>query len=254
MRKNHITGIAIILIFISCSYSFAEIIKVGGYVFPPFVEESQDEYRGITFDLIEEMNKFQNRFEFIFYLTSPKRRYQDFNGKAYDLMFFENIKWGWSNNKDIQASKVFLKGGEVYITKLSLSKDNSWFNSLEGKSIAGYLGYHYGFAGFNADETFLREKFNVKLGTSHEMNIQLVLRDRIDMAVITKSYLDKYIMQHPEIKKQIIISDKYDQIYEHTILVRKNLNLEVEDINILLDEMEKQGVLKKLWEKNGITY
>ncbi len=40
----------------------AETIMVGGYAFPPFVEKIEKEYVGITYDLIEEMNAFQNDY------------------------------------------------------------------------------------------------------------------------------------------------------------------------------------------------
>ena len=61
-------------------------------------------------------------------------------------------------------------------------------------------------------------------------------------------------IKHPEIKKQIMISDRFDQKYEHTILMRKKSNPTVEEINNLLDEMEGRGILDQLWEKYGINY
>ena len=57
----------------------------------------------------------------------------------------------------------------------------------------------------------------------------------------------------PEHKAQLLISTKYDQIYQHTILIRKNAKPLVEEMNALLTEMENAGVLAKLWKKYGIA-
>jgi len=235
------------------SLQAAETIKVGGYVFPPFVERLADHYSGLTLDLIEAMNDYQKTYRFTFVSTSAKRRYRDFDEGEYDMIFFESIAWGWGKKTAVHASKVFLKGGEVYITKASSDKSQGYFNDFKGKSIAGYLGYHYGFAGFNADERFLREKFNVELSSTHEGNILRVLRDRVDMAVVTKSYLDTYLKKHPEHKALLLISSRLDQTYKHTILLRKNKKPFMKEMNKLLTDMEKSGILDRLWEKYGIT-
>ncbi|MBF0443005.1 MAG: hypothetical protein HQK54_13945, partial [Oligoflexales bacterium] len=52
--------------------------------------------------------------------------------------------------------------------------------------------------------------------------------------------------------KQIIISDKLDQEYNHTILIRDNGPISVDEMNGILDKMEKGGQLKSLWWRYGI--
>ncbi len=227
-------------------------VKVGGYAFPPFVELSDNKKpSGITLDLIKKMNTFQQKYRFEFVLTSPKRRYQSFENGMYDLIFFESMVWGWQG-KNVAASKVFLQGGEVYITKKTPEKNQFYFNDFKGKSMAGILGYHYQFADFNSDRTFLESRYNMKLFNRHSAIFKPIITGRIDIAVVTLSYLKNYLKTHPEIKDQIMISKKYDQIYNHTVLVRQNANPSVHDINHLLDEMGQQGLLKALWERYGI--
>jgi len=153
------------------NHVIAETITVGGYIFPPFVEKKDNQYTGITIDLISEMNSFQNKFKFQFIPTASKRRYSYFDKGKFDLIMFEDISWGWKY-KDIVASQVILTGGgEVYITKADLSKDQSYFNNLKHKSIAVILGYHYGFANFNSDETFLKDNFKIQFSRNHSRNI-----------------------------------------------------------------------------------
>ncbi len=241
-----------LLLTLSGMSSHAETVNVGGYIFPPFVEQSGEQQAGLTLELINALNDFQDKYQFTFISTSSKRRYRDFDDGIFDMIFFESMQWGWDDKKEITATKVFLKGGEVYITKASPDKDQKYFNNLKDKSIACCLGYHYGFADFNADEKYLHDHFSVELSSTHEGNILKVLRDRTDIAVITKSFLDIYLKQHPEINDQMLISSRLDQIYQHTILLRKNSTPSVEEMNTLLIDMEKAGVLDQIWNKFGI--
>ncbi len=227
------------------------IVKVGGYAFPPFVDVSTNGTTGITMDLIRELNTFQKKYRFEFFLTSPKRRYHAFEKGYFDLMFFENIFWGWKG-KPVNFSKVFLTGGEVYITKSSPGKDQRYFDSLEGKSKAGILGYHYGFANFNATPEILNQTYQMRLYTDHKLMFGKVITGQVDIAVVTASYLSYYLKQVPYHASKLLISKTYDQRYRHTVLVRKGTTPGVHQVNQLLDDMKKNGILKKIWEKYGI--
>ncbi len=226
------------------------VVKVGGYSFPPFVDSTTNETTGITIDLIKALNTFQKKYRFEFFLTSPKRRYHAFEKGYFDLIFFENILWGWKSIP-VDVSKVFLTGGEVYITKASPEKDQSYFDSLEGKSKAGILGYHYGFANFDATPEILNQTYQMKLFTDHNLMIDKVITGQADIAVVTFSYLFYYLKKAPFDAPKLMISKKYDQKYRHTVLVRKRVNPSVDEINLLLENMKNRGILKKIWKKYG---
>ncbi|MCP4106553.1 MAG: transporter substrate-binding domain-containing protein [Desulfobacteraceae bacterium] len=234
-----------------CVYSnqvIAETVKVGGYVFPPFLEEADSQYVGMTIDLIDEMNSFQKKYKFQFVSTS---RFLNFDERKFDLIMFEDKAWGWEG-RDIAASKVFLKGGEVYITKAEFSKDQSYFDNFKNKSVAAILGYHYGFANFNSDEKFLKDNFNIQLSSAHEGNIRKVLMGRADISVVTLSYLNRLFKLNPDIRKALLVSEKFDQRYNHTILLRKNSKIDVKEVEALLTKMKEAGVLSRIWKKYGI--
>ncbi len=244
-----------VIIFFSSAAFSETIVKVGGYIFPPFVEKIKvdkinTKLQGVTLDLIELFNNNQKKYRFIFVETSPKRRYKDLKYNFFDTLFFESIQWGWQG-KGVEASRMFLKGGEVYIASSSPEKGADYFDSFKGKSTAGLLGYHYGFAGFDADETFLKKTHNMTLFTKPKMLFAPVLKNRINIAVVTDSYLKKYIAKHPQIKEKLLISEKYDQVYNHTILSRKGSSISALDFNALLDAMEKKGLLDQLWKSHG---
>jgi polar amino acid transport system substrate-binding protein len=244
----------LLIVFFGASplYSSVQTINVGGYYFPPFVDQNEQlQYVGVSIDLIEEMNKFQNTFLFKFVPTSPKRRYASFDNNEFDLIMFENIAWGW-REKPVIASNIILDGGEVYITNASITKNQRYFEEFKGKSIGVILGYHNGFSGFDANEKYLKEQYDIKFSLSHERNINRVLSNRVDISVVSISYLNNYLKLHPEVKNKLLISDKFDQFYQHTFLLHENSDMSIEQVNNLLGKMQKAGLLQKIWNKYGL--
>ncbi len=229
----------------------AATIKVGGYSFPPFVEVVKNKSVGITLDIIKEMNALQSKHKFEFVMTSPKRRYSDLGAGKFDLIMFEDINWGWKD-KSVAASKVFLTGGEVYIAKADPSRSQSFFDDLKSKTLTVMLGFHYGFAGFNADEKYLKKNFKIQFNSNHVSNIDKVLADRADVSVVTLSFLKKVFKQDPQKKSKLLVSKKFDQKYNHTILVKNDSKISVGDVNALLDKMKKAGALGRVWKKYGL--
>ncbi len=251
MIKELITA-QILILFFCGNLLAAEEVNVGGYVFPPFIEKDEKgNLSGITLDLIDSLNKIQNEYYFKLVLTSSRRRYISFQQGQFDLLFFESILWGW-RNAPIDATKVFLKGGAIFIALKSKAKNQSYFNSLENKSISAMLGYHYNFAGFNADPEFLRSKFDIHLSTDEKNNIELVLLGRVDIAIVTKSYLDRFLLDNPLSKSELLISSEINQEYKHTILSRKNTKASATKMNILLDKLVLSGEYNKILLKYGI--
>jgi len=251
MHKLIITLVLFIIFYGLPVQAADKVVNVGGYEFPPFVSNEKGRYTGLSIDLIEAMNQFQNKYRFQFTPTSSVRRYKDFAASKFDMVLFESIKWGWQDHR-ISSSMVFLKGGEIYVTKADEVKDQTYFDRLEGKSILGFVGYHYGFANFNADRNVLKKKHTAKMTTTHTGNILSVIKGRADIAVVTMSFLSKYLLENPQKRQEILISKKLDQEYNHTILIRKNAVPSVAEINQLLIAMGKKGFLDILWKKYGI--
>ncbi|OUR96837.1 hypothetical protein A9Q84_10900 [Halobacteriovorax marinus] len=250
--KKVILGLCSIYFLLSSSVLARQIVVVGGYIFPPFISQEKGNTSGITIDLIRLLNQSQEKYQFVFKLTSPKRRYKDFKGKDYDMIFFENRVWGW-NKYPILASKVILKGGEVFIAKSATGRGQEYFKNLKNKKILGILGYHYQFAKFKSDRKFLKKYFNMELGTNHESNLNYIIsRDQTAIAIVTKSFFNQFIKKRPELKDQYLVSEKYDQIYNHTILVRKDFSPSVREMNNFIRTLSQSHKLSGLWKKYGI--
>jgi len=251
MLKKIITAHIFMFLCIG-NISAAEQVNVGGYIFPPFVEKNdQGKVTGMTLDLIDSLNKVQNEYHFNFVLTSSRRRYISFEQGEFDALFFENILWGWQKTH-LEASKVFLEGGEVFIALKSKAKTQAYFDNIKDKSIAAMLGYHYNFAGLNSDPSFLRSTFDIHLSTDKKNIIQLVLLNKMDIAIVTKLYLDRFLLDNPSAKSTLLISQKMDQEYNHTILIKKNSNLSAIKMNSLLDKLVHTGEYNRLLQKYSI--
>jgi polar amino acid transport system substrate-binding protein len=227
-------------------------VRVGGYQFAPFVEFGQDgRASGLTLDLIEAMNQFQQDYQFIFIATEPTLRYKEFSAQRFDMLLFENKAWGWQNYP-VDSSQPYLTGGERYIAKALPGRDQQYFTALSDKRLVGIRGYHYRFADFVDDPDVLHNRFNINLIDSNAGSIRMVLSGRADIAVVTQSFLTRYFQHHPTLRAQLLVSDHFDQHYQHTALIRRGMALDAEAIDELLSAMQAQGQLDQLWRKYGV--
>ena len=92
----------------------------------------------------------------------------------------------------------------------------------------------------------------MQLNTNHQSNIEKVLLGRVDLAIVTKSYLQRYLKEHADAKDHLLISSTLDQEYHHTILLKTQSRVSIEKINALLADMEKAGMLSRLWKRYGL--
>ena len=239
----------LVLLFFSLAVSAKTTIKVGAYNYPPFVEWRNGKPHGLINDFVRILNNNQTKYEFIIVETTSNRRYYDLENKFYDIIFFENILWSWDKSK-VQVSKIFLQGGEVFIAKKVAGRDQSYFNDIKNKRIRAYHGYHYAFLDFSTDPKDLK-KWNVELTQSHDGNIQAVIEDRADLAMITLDYLKVLFKKNPSLKQEIIVSKKFDQTYKHSAMIRMNSNIQLEEVNNLLVKIQSDPEFKSLFLSMG---
>jgi polar amino acid transport system substrate-binding protein len=229
------------------------IVKVGVVHFPPYIEvEANGKTSGMIMEMLSFMNSTQSTYKFETIPTAAMRKIRDFKNGAYDLSFFDNLNWGWEKS-DVDASQVYMRGKEVYIAKKKPGRGEEYFADFTGKSMVGMLGYHYGFANFNADPTYLRKKYNMQSSTSNEGSIKMILHDRGDIAIVSDAFLNWYLNTHPEDRANILVSNKVDQHYFHTVIVRKNIRPSVQEINALLNKFKQSKYFKSMEVRYGVT-
>ncbi len=227
----------------------ATLVKVGAYEFPPYVSDAEP---GVTAAFLEVLNASQDELRFVLVPTSPQRRYEDMEQGRFDMIAFESLAWGWQNHP-VDATRVFLQDAEVFVAKAAPDIDQSFFNRLDGKTILGRLGFHYAFAGYNADPAELERRYRMRVTMTHEGNVRNVVAGRATLAIVTRSFLNRFLRANPDIAPKILVSERTDQIYEHTILIRRGAPISVAWMNALLDRLESTGALAALWRASGIT-
>ncbi|CCK74488.1 conserved hypothetical protein [Oleispira antarctica RB-8] len=228
-------------------------VTVGMYPFAPFVElkGSQGEV-GMTLDLVAALNKSQKKYYFDTFLIPPKRRYQSFKDSHYDVIFYESKSWGWQDI-NVDVSKVYQEGGEVYIALKKPERNQSYFTDLTHKRMIGISGFHYSFANYNYEEEYLVENFNMLLTPDNDRNIKLLLNGRGDIAVVTNAYLKRFLLDYPNVSPRLLISEKLAQKYNHTVLLRPGISPSVHEMNTMLNHLKKTGEMEKLLEKYGLN-
>lgn len=224
-------------------------VKVGVYPFLPF----SDGKTGLTHELVQALNSFQTEYRFETVPTSANRRYRDMVDGVYTHIFFENILWGWKPAQ-VDATKVFLKGdGEVFVARAQRGRGQEYFQTLADKDILAVLGYHYAFADFEADPDALRKRFSITFSSDNAVSLRNLLSGRGDVAVLTRSYLGRYLVEQPQDRGLLHISQRMDQTYAHTALVAKEARPTAQELNRLLAQMESAGVLPRLWAAYGMA-
>lgn len=227
----------------------AQEVRIGAYHFPPYaIKPEQAESGGLVAELLVILNQAQDQYRFSLVPTSTKRRYRDLQSGRYDLILFESPGWGWQDTPHV-ATDLHIEDAEVYVALNAPGRDQGYFDSLQGKRLALYSGYHYGFAGFNADPQFLAREFDALLTYSHDSNLSMILRQRAEIAVITRSYLNMYLQRHPAQARAFLVSERVDQIYRHQALFSQQSAIAPEVFVGLLEQLKDQGLLDKLFAR-----
>jgi ABC-type amino acid transport substrate-binding protein len=230
----------------ACVAQAAVEVRVGAYNFPPYALKPESNHAsGLLPELLQALNRLQNDYRFTLVATSTMRRYRDLQSGRFDLILFESPAWGWHRIPHA-ALDLHIEDAEVYVARQQAGRDEHYFDELKGKRMALYSGYHYGFAGFNSDKQFLSDTFNAQLTYSHDSNLEMLLRGRVDVAVVTRSYLRAYIQRYPQQASTFLVSQRMDQVYEHQALFRPQSALRPEVFAELLKLLNRDRKLDKL--------
>ena len=248
--------ITLLLLFIFAGQVQAKtLIKVGGYEFPPYIEIVDGRASGLTVELIAELNKIQSDYHFELVLTTPIRRFKDYQKGLFDSVFFENPNWGWQQgNNVISNSPVMATDSEVFIALKQFAKSQAWFDNLDDKTLIGILGYHYQLANFENNPSILENEYKMTLLSSHKKSIELVLKKRSDMAIVTRSYLNQYLNKYPQSKKKLLVSERVAQTYKNQLLIRPTQQLGINTLYKLVKKALSQNTFATRLEQLGLQH
>ncbi|UCX04080.1 substrate-binding periplasmic protein [Shewanella glacialimarina] len=245
----------ILLIFAVLSVQSAHskpIVKVAGYQFAPYLNQSSDGlYTGLSIDVVKALNGIQSEVQFEFVATSIGNRYKAYKMDRYDMILFESPIWGW---QDIEHEFVplHINDGELFIALKDKAIEQQYFDSFSGKVLSLVRGYHYAFAQWQADPKALNNDYNIQFVRSNEASIVSILRGRANIAPVTWSYLQFYLAQYPEVKSQLLISNKWDQKYDHGVLLNPKAPISKQQLTKWISLLQEQNILPRLAANYGL--
>jgi ABC-type amino acid transport substrate-binding protein len=228
--------------------SAAQLVRIGAAHFPPYtVRPEQGADTGLLPQLVEALNASQSDYQFVLVPTSIPRRFRDFEQGRVDMAIFENPDWGWKNIQHT-AVDMGLEDAEVFVAQRKPGREQRYFADLDGKRLAVFSGYHYAFAHFNPDPKYMAEHFNATLTYSHDSNLQMVARDRADIALVTRSYLSDFMVRNADIAGTFLVSQRIDQVYHHYALLRPGAPITGEAFSAMLKRLRDSGQMLKIFE------
>lgn len=246
-------GLGALCLLVAGSLAAAEVVHVGGAHFPPYVVKSSlQESTGLLPQLLEALNREQADYHFVMLPTAIARRFSDLQRGRIDMAIFENPGWGWQGI-EFEAVDMGLEDAELFTARAEDQRGQEYFDQLQGKRLALYRGYHYGFADFNNDPEFLTKTYNANLGHSHDSNLLMVLRGRADIALVTRSNLYDFLERNREYARQLLVSERIDQVYRHHALIRPGAPISAARFAELLERLRTKGELARIFSPYRIT-
>lgn len=231
----------------------AQDVRVAAVYFPPYVTKTeQNPSGGLLADLLEALNQTQDDFHFVAVPTSVKRRFRDFEQQRIDLAIFENPEWDWKNMPH-QTVDMGLEDSEVFVARAESGRDQHYFDELQGKRLALYYGYHYAFAHFNADPDYLTKTFSAFLTHSHDSNLLMVLYQRAEIALVTRSYIGGFLEHNPQYAGQLLISERADQYYHHHVVIRPSAPITAEQFEAIYEPLRDNGQLQRIFSRYQVA-
>ena len=242
MQMAHCLALALGMIWVAPALAVQEV-RVGAAHFPPYtVRPERGGGTGLLSQLLNALNLLQGDYRFVLVPSSIPRRQRDFEQGRVDMMMFENPAWGWQVHA-YNAVDMGLEDAEMFVAKKHPDRQQSYFDDLDGKRLALFSGYHYAFAGFNAAPTFLTDTFNATLTYSHESNLLMVQRGRVDIALITRSNLIDLLRHDPQARSEVMVSERIDQTYRHFALLRPEAPIQGQHFARMLQQLRENGEL-----------
>ncbi|WP_095078718.1 ABC transporter substrate-binding protein [Pseudomonas sp. Irchel s3h17] len=233
--------------------SAAQLVRVGAAHFPPYtVRPESGADTGLLPQLVVALNQLQTDYQFILVPTSIPRRFGDFTQGRVDMAIFENPAWGWQEIPHTTVD-MGLEDAEIFVAQRRPGREQTYFADLQGKRLALFSGYHYAFANFNATPKFLADEYNATLTYSHDSNLLMVLRDRADIALVTRSYLFDYFLRNEAVAQQLLASERIDQVYHHYALIRPTAPISGEAFGKLLQGLRDNGQMLKIFDPYKIA-
>lgn len=208
---------------------------------PPFAVAADGQ--GLVRDLLAHMSAASPNYKF-----QQKRLYAArvagvFKEGAYDLIAFQNRRWGYET-AGVSESFVLVKDRGAYFQHRSFEPG--------GRELLGATrGFHYAFADFSA--TKLAMMPNVLLTVNEQDVVNLVLRRRVSKGIASLSLLKWFVHNNKAAGETLDILEQSDYRYDRNFVVLPHSRISQNDLNALLLELKNSKGLGELFANYGLA-
>lgn len=225
-----------------------QMIKVGVAHRAPYYMDGE---QGLAVNFVSAMNKVSEDFVFKLVGFPTQRKFQALEDGWIDLMMWDNPKWGWKGQA-IAISQPLIKSADVYVTLNLNGRDQSFFKDLESKELAFTRGFHYRFADYEIDPSKLQKRFLVTLVRNEEDAINMVLDNRVEIAVTNNVTLAWHFNRFPRHKELLLVADQIDTEFNRYAIIPEKAKITVEQFNEVLSKMSELGLTKNIFGWLGV--
>ncbi|MEW6990090.1 substrate-binding periplasmic protein [Colwelliaceae bacterium 6441] len=228
-------------------------IQVGAGVRPPFlIDNNKHQYQGAGPEILQALNQIQQQFYFVMNEIPSKRKTAAVSDGRLDIIMWDNVNWGWRDESFVQSSEL-VRSKDIYFTFNDNNKSQDYFDNFNNKKLAMVIGYHYKVANFIVDIQTLKKNFNVTMVRNEEASIRMAIAGRVDIAIVSETALNWYLLRFPQYTSKILIADKYDTQYSRHFVLPEDAAIKPFEINNLLMLADKKGLLAPIYRKYGLV-
>ncbi|BDW87341.1 amino acid ABC transporter substrate-binding protein [Thalassospira tepidiphila] len=247
-----VTGVAVCLLAILFAVTAADAheripVKVGAYEYSDVFYYEDGQPKGVVPQLIKLLNDLQEDYEFRLVETSSRRRYEDLLSGQLDLVLLDSATWEWQG-LDVNFSDTLFTEVDLYVALASGEDPQALFSNVTSYPILCVLGFHYGFAGFNADPAFLQENFDVLLRYNEQEVLDGLLAGEAQIGIISAGFLTTKMSEQPELIDKLVFSVMPGGRYDLVSVLSRNSAISLEHFNQLIAKLKDSGAADHLWQ------
>ncbi|CAM3359843.1 transporter substrate-binding domain-containing protein [Thalassospira profundimaris] len=253
LRDLVVTGIAVCLLATLFAVTAAKAhqripVKVGAYEYGVVYFYEDGKPRGMVLHLIRLLNDLQDEYVFELAETSSRRRYQAVTGGEVDLVLLESSQWEWQEF-DVRFSEPIVQEKDLYLTLAGRDDIQSLLSNVTNHPILCVLGFHYGFADFNADPEYLRQNFDVLLRYNEQEVLDGLLAGEAPIGIVSAGFLAARFVDYPSLRESLVISDQPDAVHDLVAVLSAGSSIPLERFNQLIAKLQSTGEVERLWQQ-----
>lgn len=223
-------------------------VKVGAYEYGVVYFFEEGEPKGLVPALITLMNRMQDDYHFELAETSSRRRYQAIEQGEVDLVLLESAEWDWPDY-DVLLSNPIVREKDIYLALSNRTDTQELFSDVTAHRLLCVLGFHYGFADYNADPEYLRDNFNVSLHYNEGEVLAGLFANEAPIAIVSAGFLARQLVDDPRLRDRIVIADQPDATYDLVSVLSKDSAISLDAFNALIAELLATGEVERLWRQ-----